>query len=75
MIYYIQKEGRKTLQTGKGIEMENLLNEIARAWGLEDENTIEAFNMAERGETVETIMEYKKLVEGARENDWFGFDL
>jgi len=55
--------------------MENLLNEIARAWGLEDENTIEAFNMAERGETVETIMEYKKLVEGARENDWFGFDL
>lgn len=55
--------------------MEELLNEIACAWGLEDEDTIEAFNMAERGETVETVREFKELVEGMRENEWFGFDL
>jgi len=55
--------------------MEELLNEIARTWGLEVEETIEAFRMAERGESVETIKEYKRLVEGMWENDCFGFDL
>lgn len=55
--------------------MENLLDQIAHAWGLEDPNTIEAFRMAERGETVETVEEFKKLVEGMWENDCFGFDL
>lgn len=55
--------------------MEELLNEIARTWGLEDPNTVEAFNMAERGETVETVKEFKELVEGMWENDCFGFDL
>lgn len=54
--------------------MKKLLDEIARNWGLEDPNTIEAFNMAERGETVETVKEFKELVENAMENDWYGFD-
>ena len=55
--------------------MNELLDAIAMSWGLEDPDTIEAFNMAERGETVEAIAEYKALVDGARENDWYGFDL
>jgi len=55
--------------------MENLLGQIAHAWGLENPDTIEAFRMAERGETVETVEEFKKLVEGMWENDCFGFDL
>lgn len=54
--------------------MEKLLDEIARNWGLEDPNTIEAFNMAERGETVETVKEFKESVESAMANDWYGFD-
>jgi hypothetical protein len=55
--------------------MEELLNEIARTWGLEVEETKEAFRMAERGVSVETLKEYKELVEGMWENDYFGFDL
>ncbi len=55
--------------------MNELLDTIARTWGLEDQNTIEVFNMADRGESVETVMEYKKLVEGMWENNNFGFDL
>lgn len=54
--------------------MKKLLDEIARNWGLEDPNTIKAFNMAERGETVQTMKEFKDLVESAMGNDENGFD-
>jgi len=52
-----------------------ILDAIATNWGLEDPHTVEAFNMAERGETAETIAEYRALVDGARAEDNFGFDL
>ena len=69
------QKGKENPQHQKGTKMEELLNEIARTWGLEVEETVEAFRMAERGESVETIKEYKRLVEGMWENDCFGFDL
>lgn len=73
--YNKSTKGKENPQHQKGTKMEELLNEIARTWGLEVEETIEAFRMAERGESAETIKEYKRLVEGMWENDNFGFDL
>ena len=52
-----------------------ILDAIATNWGLEDPNTVEAFNMAERGETAETLTAFRALVDGAHAEDDFGFDL
>ena len=46
-----------------------ILDAIATNWGLEDPNTVEAFNMAE------TIAAFRALVDGAHAEDDFGFDL
>lgn len=52
-----------------------VLDMIVSNWGFENEDTIEAFNMADRGETAETILEYKARIESGWANDNFGFDL
>lgn len=57
------------------LDKQNLLNEVIRNRGFEDELTIELHHMNSRGETYLMMVEYKRLYEAAERDEWFGFEM
>lgn len=57
------------------LNKEALLDEMVKTYGFEAVETIELFRMEERGESYAMMLTYKKLVDGAAAENWFGFEI
>ena len=57
MLYYIQKEGRKTLQTRKGKTMtkEEMMDNMINAYGMEDSLVITFCKLCEDSDNMDLI--------------------
>lgn len=52
------------------IDKLELLDKAGKAWGLEDDSTVELYRMNERGESYKTMLEFYKLVNASMTEDW-----
>ena len=53
------------------IDKLELLDKAGKAWGLEDDSTIELYRMKERGESYATMLAFYNLVNASIEDNWF----
>lgn len=64
----------REIAINKMIAIEELKDHMIQTYGFEFSATIEFFKMCENHESLNTLREYVKLVDGAAAEDWFGFD-
>lgn len=65
----------RELMINEQIDKKALLDAMVQTYGFEDAATIELFQMNERGESYAMMLAYKKLVDGAAAEGWFGFEV
>ena len=64
----------REIAINKMIAIEELKDHMVKTYGFEFSATIEFFKMCENHESLNTLREYVKLVDGAAAEDWFGFN-